>query len=94
MRELTICRPICIKGRPGTIIEITHGSILIDFELGQNDPATTTIERFKDVFIICECHIINGDRTNLVFFKEEMDKEEEGNFGLMHTRSIPFSLKN
>jgi hypothetical protein len=82
MKELTISRPICLKGRPGTILEITHGSILVDFELGQLDPVTA--ERFKDVFVVCECHIIYGDRANLVFFKEEMEKEDEGfqHFGL------------
>jgi hypothetical protein len=66
--DLTISRPLTIKGRPGTISEITHGSIVVDFELGsnQNNP-----EKFKDVFVVCECHIIFGDRANLVLIKEE-----------------------
>jgi hypothetical protein len=36
IKDLTISRPLTIKGRPGTILEITHGSIVVDFELGSN----------------------------------------------------------
>jgi hypothetical protein len=32
--ELLIAKPINLKGRPGTIVEITQGSILVDFEMG------------------------------------------------------------
>ena len=43
LKELVIARPITLKGRPGTTLEITHGSILVDFELGQD--LTGTMEK-------------------------------------------------
>lgn len=106
MRELTISRPLTLKGRPGSILEITHGSILVDFELGSGEQ--NNIERFKDVFVVCECHLIYGDRANLVLFKEEMERDEDmfavgvhpayGSGGPLanysNTRSIPFSARN
>ena len=30
--DLLILKPITVKGRPGTILEITKGSIIIDFD--------------------------------------------------------------
>jgi hypothetical protein len=74
VRDLTIARPVTIKGRPGTILEVTHGSILIDFEHGL--PADGSLEHFKEVVVICECHIAFADRANLVLIKEEMEKED------------------
>ena len=57
-----------IKGKPGTMLEITHGSIVVDFE---------SQEKYKDVLIICECHIIFSDRADLIIIKEELEKEDE-----------------
>jgi len=74
LKELIIARPITIKGRPGTTLELTHGSILVDFELGQD--LTGTMEKVNQVFIICECEIIYGDRANLVIIKDELEKDE------------------
>lgn len=65
--ELHINKPMTIRGKPGTILEITHGSISVDFECD---------EKYKDVLIICECHIVFGDRADLIVIKEELDKEE------------------
>ena len=36
IKDLTIARPILIKGRPGSIVEFTHGPIIIDFELNRD----------------------------------------------------------
>lgn len=55
--ELLIEKPMTIRGKPGTILEITHGSITVDF--GDQ-------EKYKDVFIICECHIVFSDRADLI----------------------------
>jgi hypothetical protein len=74
LKELVIARPITLKGRPGTTLEITHGSILVDFELGQD--LTGTMEKVNQVFIICECDIIYGDRANLVIIKDEIEKDD------------------
>ena len=65
--ELMIVKPLTIKGRPGTILEITHGSIIVDFDKEK---------KYKDVLIICECHIIFSDRADLILIKDELDKEE------------------
>ena len=29
--DLVVDKPMTLKGKPGTIIEITHGSIVVDF---------------------------------------------------------------
>ncbi len=61
--ELTITRPILIKGRPGSIVEFTHGSIVIDFEINK-----TSKEKLphKEVFVICECDLIFTDKAGIV----------------------------
>jgi hypothetical protein len=55
MTELKISKPITIKGSPGTIIEITRGSIVIEFDLEQ---------KYKEICVMCECDIIYSDRAN------------------------------
>lgn len=67
IRDLLIEKPITIRGRPGTILEITHGSIVVNF--GES-------EKYKDVFVICECHVVFSDRADLIVIKEELDKED------------------
>ena len=62
MRELTIARPVTIRGKPGTILEITHGTIVVDFE--HRLVSNNAVEKYKDVFVICECHIIFSDRSD------------------------------
>jgi len=37
IKDLTIARPILIKGKPGSSVEFTQGSILIDFELNATE---------------------------------------------------------
>lgn len=74
MHDLIIARPITIKGKPGTILEITHGSIVVDFEYGFSADNT---ERFKEVLNICECHIVFSDRANQILIQEEIDKDYE-----------------
>jgi hypothetical protein len=55
--ELYILKPLTIKGKPGTILEITHGSIVVDFDRE---------EKYKDVLAFCECHIVFSDRADLI----------------------------
>jgi hypothetical protein len=63
-----IDKPITIKGRPGSILEITHGSIVIDFDKE---------EKTKEIGIICECEIVFSDRANQIVFKEELDRSDQ-----------------
>lgn len=58
--DLIIARPILIKGRPGSIVEFTHGSVVIDFET--NSVSKEKLPH-KEVFVICECDLIFGDRA-------------------------------
>jgi hypothetical protein len=74
LKDLVVARPLTLKGRPGTTLEITQGSILVDFELGQD--LTGTMEKVNQVFIICECEIVYGDRTNFVIIKDELERDE------------------
>ena len=70
LTDLLIVKPLTIRGKPGTILEITHGSIVVNFD-GE--------EKYKDVLIICECHIVFGDRADLIVIQEELDKEDSSN---------------
>ncbi|CDW73677.1 UNKNOWN [Stylonychia lemnae] len=70
IKDLVIDKPLTIKGKPGTILEITHGCIEVNF--GEN-------EKYKDVFSLCECHVLYSDRADLIFIKEELEKEDINN---------------
>lgn len=75
-----------IKGKPGTTLEITHGSIVVNFE---------SEEKYKDVLIICECHIIFSDRADLIVIKEELEKEAHHSEIDEKNQQIPnLSIKN
>lgn len=65
--ELNIERPMTIKGKPGTVLEVTSGSITADF--GQS-------QKFKEVLVICECHIVFSDRADLIMIRDELEKED------------------
>ena len=55
-----------IRGRPGTILEVTHGTLTIEF-----DPTV----KHKDVLVICECHLLLTDRSSQSILKEEDDSQ-------------------
>lgn len=67
--DLLILKPITIKGRPGTILEITKGSIIIDFDSEEERSS-------KEIGIICECDIVFSDRADQIQIKDELDREE------------------
>lgn len=48
------------------MLEVTQGSIIIDFQKQDNN---------KEVGVICECDIVFSDRANQIVFQEELDKE-------------------
>ena len=33
-------------------------------------------DRYKDVFVVCECHLIFSDRADLIVIKEELENED------------------
>ena len=55
IEDLLIKKPIIIKGKPGSIIEITKGSIVVDFDKE---------EKYKEILVICEVDIVLSDRSN------------------------------
>ena len=39
------------------------------------------MEKINQVFVLCECDIIFGDRADLILIKEEIDDYENSNSG-------------
>eukprot|EP00347_Sterkiella_histriomuscorum_P007098 403350264 len=66
--SLLIDKPLILKGRSGTILEMTHGSIQVNF--GEQ-------EKYKEVFVFCECHIVLSDRADLITIRDEIENDSE-----------------
>ena len=61
--NLRVCNPLTIKGSPGTILEVTNGSIIIDFNSHSKE---SLLGRATDRVEICELSLIfNADRRCL-----------------------------
>ena len=84
MTDLVIKKPITIKGSPGTTLEITEGSITVDFD---------EEERGEDILVICELSIVMPDRSNPFLLFDDLDKMENMDTIEKKRSSFKFSLE-
>ena len=63
VNTLRLCNPLTLKGSPGTILELTGGSIVVDFSSQSRE---SILGRQSDRVVICELSLLYGvDRRQL-----------------------------
>jgi len=63
VNSLRLCNPLTLKGSPGTVLELTNGSIVVDFSSQSKE---SILGRPSDRVVICELSLVFGaDRRHL-----------------------------